>query len=43
MIDIKYTHPNIRIETKEVSKIFNLPLKVSVITHVSKKKFGIVS
>jgi len=38
MIDIKYNHPNIRIETKEVSKIFNLPLKVSVINHISKKE-----
>jgi hypothetical protein len=43
MIDIKYNHPNIRIETKEVSKLFTLPLKVSIVAHVSKKKFGIVN
>ena len=38
MIDIKYNHPNIRIETKEVSKLFTLPLKVSIVAHVSKKE-----
>ena len=37
MIDIIYNHPNIRIDTKEVSKLYNLPLKVEIITHVSKK------
>jgi hypothetical protein len=38
MIDIKYNHPNIRVETKEVSKLFNLPLKLSIVAHVSKKE-----
>jgi len=38
MIDIKYNHPNIRIETKEVSKLFDLPLKVSIVAHISKKE-----
>jgi FkbM family methyltransferase len=37
MIDIIYNHPNIRIDTKEVSKLYNLPLKVEIITHVSKR------
>ena len=37
MIDITYNHPNIRIETKEVSKLYSLPLKVEIVTHVSKK------
>lgn len=37
MIDIKYNHPNIRIDTKEVSKLYPLPLKVEIVTHVSKK------
>ncbi len=38
MIDIQYNHPDIRIETKEISKILNLPLKCSIITHVSKNE-----
>ena len=37
MIDITYNHPNIKIDTKEVSKLYNLPLKVEITTHVSKK------
>lgn len=37
MINIQYNHPNIRVETKEVSKLYNLPLKVEITTHVSKK------
>ncbi len=37
MIDITYNHPNIKIDTKEVSKLYNLPLKIEITTHVSKK------
>ena len=37
MISIKYNHPNIKIETQEVSKLYQLPIKVEIITHVSKK------
>ncbi len=37
MIDITYNHPNIRIDTKEVSKLYSLPLKVEIVTHVSKR------
>ena len=37
MINITYNHPNIRIDTKEVSKLYSLPLKVEIVTHVSKK------
>ena len=36
MINITYNHPNIRIDTKEVSKLYSLPLKVEIVTHVSK-------
>jgi FkbM family methyltransferase len=36
MINITYNHPNIKIDTKEVSKLYNLPLKVEITTHVSK-------
>ena len=37
MINIQYNHPNIRVETKEISKLYNTPLKVEITTHVSKK------
>ena len=37
MISIKYNHPSIKIDTKEVSKLYDLPLKVEIITHVSKQ------
>jgi len=37
MINIIYNHPNIKIDTKEISKLYNLPLKVEIITYVSKK------
>lgn len=36
MIKIIYNHPNIRVETKEVSKLYTLPLKLSIVNHVSK-------
>lgn len=36
MINIIYNHPNIRVETKEVSKLYNTPLKLSITNHVSK-------
>lgn len=36
MINITYNHPNIKVETQEVSKLYNLPLKVEITTHVSK-------
>ena len=38
MINIQYNHPDIRVETNEVSKILSLPLKCSVISHVGKKE-----
>ena len=38
MINIQYNHPDIRVETSEVSKILSLPLKCSVISHVGKKE-----
>jgi len=38
MISIKYNHPDIRVETKEVSKILSLPLRCSIISHVSKNE-----
>jgi len=38
MIDINYNHPNIRVETKFVSKIFSVPLKISIVDHVGKKE-----
>ena len=38
MISIKYNHPDIRVETKEVSKILDLPLRCSIISHVGKKE-----
>ena len=37
MINITYNHPNIRIDTKEVSKLYSLPLKIEIVTHVSKR------
>ena len=37
MIDVNYNHPNIRVETKEVSKLYNLPLTLNIKSHVSKK------
>jgi len=37
MINITYNHPDIRIETKEVSKLYNLPLTLNIKSHVSKK------
>jgi hypothetical protein len=37
MININYTHPDIKVTTKEVSKLYTLPLKVEITTHVSKK------
>ena len=37
MINIQYNHPNIRVETKEISKLYNTPLKLSIVAHVSKK------
>ena len=37
MINIIYNHPNIRVETKEVSKLYNLPLKLSIVYHVNKE------
>jgi len=37
MIDINYNHPNIRVETKQVSKLYNLPLTLNIKSHVSKK------
>ena len=38
MINIQYNHPDIRVETKEVSKILDLPLRCSIISHVGKKE-----
>jgi hypothetical protein len=38
MINIQYNHPDIRVETSEVSKILSLPLKCSIISHVNKKE-----
>lgn len=37
MINITYNHPDIRIETKEVSKLYNLPLTLNIKSYVSKK------
>ena len=37
MIDINYNHPNIRVETKQVSMLYNLPLTLNIKSHVSKK------
>lgn len=37
MININYTHPDIKVTTKDVSKLYTLPLKVEITTHVSKK------
>ena len=37
MINITYNHPDIRIETKEVSKLYNLPLILNIKSYVSKK------
>jgi FkbM family methyltransferase len=36
MINITYNHPNIKVDTKEVSKLYHIPLKVEIVTHVSK-------
>ena len=37
MIDIQYNHPDIRVETKQVSMLYNLPLTLNIKSHVSKK------
>jgi len=37
MIDIQYNHPNIRVETKQVSMLYNLPLTLNIKSHVSKE------
>ncbi len=37
MINIQYNHPNIRVETKQVSMLHNLPLTLNVKSHVSKE------
>jgi len=37
MIDITYNHPNIRVETKQVSMLHNLPLTLNIKSHVSKE------
>lgn len=37
MINIQYNHPNIRVETKQVSMLYNLPLTLNIKSHVSKK------
>jgi hypothetical protein len=37
MINITYNHPKIRVDTKEVSKLYSLPLKVEIVTYVSKR------
>jgi hypothetical protein len=36
MININYSNKKIRVETKDVSKIFKLPIKLSVKSHVNK-------
>lgn len=38
MIKIEYKHPDIKINTGEVSKVFDLPLKVEIINHIGKSK-----
>ena len=37
MINIQYNHPNIRVETKQVSMLYNLPLTLNIKSHVSKE------
>lgn len=37
MINIKYTHPDIRIETQQISFLYSLPLTVNIKSHVSNK------
>lgn len=38
MIKISYEHPNIKINTGDVSKVFDLPLKVEIVNHIGKSK-----
>ena len=38
MIKINYDHPNIKVNTGDVSKVFNLPLKVEIVNHIGKSK-----
>jgi hypothetical protein len=36
MINIDYSNKKIKVETKNVSKLFKLPLKLSIQSHVGK-------
>ena len=38
MIKINYDHPNIKVNTKDISKVFDLPLKVEIVNHIGKSK-----
>ena len=38
MIEVQYNHPHIKIITKEIPKFVKLPLKVSILSYVSKKE-----
>jgi hypothetical protein len=38
MVNIQYNHPNIRVETQLVSKLFNTPLKVSIVSHIGQEE-----
>ena len=35
MINIQYNHPNIKVETQQVSMLYNLPLTLNIKSHVS--------
>lgn len=35
MINIQYNHPNIRVETKQISILYDLPITLNIRSHVS--------
>jgi len=37
MINIQYNHPDIRVETKQVSMLYDLPITLNIKSHVSKE------